>query len=85
MDECHESKYGICNACATTEQIASGDPGYFVTTPHLILCGYPRIKPRDYTRLTQKSCGNPCNLVVPTPKCLPKNKVAKLADGTPHP
>ncbi|MEA3324249.1 MAG: hypothetical protein U9Q37_03805 [Euryarchaeota archaeon] len=21
-------------------------------------------KPRDYTRLTQKSCGNPCNLVV---------------------
>ena len=23
-------------------------------------------KPRDHTRLTQKSCGNLCNLVVPT-------------------
>jgi hypothetical protein len=31
-----------------------------------ILCGYLHIKPRDYTRLTQKSCGNLCNLVVPT-------------------
>ena len=25
-----------------------------------ILCGYPHIKPRDYTRLTQKSCGDGC-------------------------
>ena len=30
------------------------------------LCGYPHTKPRDYIRLTPKSCGNPCNLVVPT-------------------
>ena len=31
-----------------------------------ILYGYPHIKPRDHTRLTQKSCENLCNLVVPT-------------------
>ncbi len=24
---------------------------------HSILCGYPHIKPRDHTRLTQKYCG----------------------------
>ena len=28
-----------------------------------VLCGYPHTKTRDYTRLTQKSCGNLCNLV----------------------
>ena len=30
-----------------------------------ILCGYLYIKLRDYIRLTQKSCENLCNLVVP--------------------
>jgi len=36
------------------------------SSTYSILCEYPHIKPRDYTRLTQKSCGNPCNRVVPT-------------------